>query len=138
VGRLAGRVWLAVLSPVTSQVTLYGVIRNFKHKGLERLLLDRKQSRHPGPTGGAVTEGALRAPINSAHKRPLPLLGPYLVIEMSHNANGNTCQEVMLSKRWRTEASIARSIAVQAMASPPSSTALSAASVMQCAVNSGW
>lgn len=44
---------------------------------------------------------------------------------------------LLSSKRLRTCTSVAKSIAVHAMASPPSSTALSPASVMQCAVNSG-
>ena len=36
---------LAALYPVTSQVTLWGVIRSFKHKGLEKFFLTGNKSR---------------------------------------------------------------------------------------------
>ena len=46
--------------------------------------------------------------------------------------------EARVVRRCRSRSSVAMSIAVQAIASAPSRTAWSAASVMQWAVNSGW
>src|SRR5207237_10928380 len=45
---------------------------------------------------------------------------------------------LVASRRPRIPSSSAASIAVHAMATAPSNTARSAASLMQCAVNSGW
>src|SRR5713101_780113 len=52
--------------------------------------------------------------------------------------HANLHQALFPINRSRTLASVAKSIAVHAIAIAPSLTALSAASVTQCVVNSGW